>query len=170
MNHLRVNSIPDQPRIIVFGVSGSGKSTIAALLSHQLNVPFIEADEFHPQVNIKKMKSGIPLTDSDREPWLKALNQHMKSTLDNGFVVTCSALKERYRELLKYGIPSLCWVYLDGSFEQIYHRMQKRSHFMKPKMLTSQFDALEVPEYGIHCSIDYPPEEIVNQILKQLSE
>ncbi len=170
MNHPRANNIPDQPRIIVLGVSGSGKSTVASLLSQHLNVPFIEADDFHPEANIYKMKSGIPLNDSDREPWLKALNQHMKDYSVTGFVLACSALKEPYREILMHGIPSIHWVYLDGNFEQIYHRMQQRSHFMKPKMLQSQFEALEIPKYGIHCSIDYPPEEIVNQILNQLSE
>ncbi|MCR9132772.1 MAG: gluconokinase [bacterium] len=158
------------PRIILFGVSGCGKSTVASLLAKLLDVPFIEADDFHPKANIYKMKSGIPLNDEDRKPWLDTLNSELHKRSETGFVLACSALKEQYRKLLSDGILGIRWIYLDGSFDTIHQRMKEREHFMKPEMLQSQFDALEIPEYGIHCSIEYPPEEIVNQILEQLSE
>lgn len=170
MNLSARNNYQTIPRIIVIGVSGCGKSTVASILAKTLHVPFIEADDFHPEANIHKMKSGIPLNDEDRKPWLKALNNELLKHADNGFVLACSALKEQYRKLLSDGISRIRWIYLDGSFDTIYQRMKEREHFMKPEMLQSQFDALEIPDYGIHCSIEYPPEEIVNQILEQLSE
>lgn len=116
------------------------------------------------------MKSGTPLNDEDRKPWLDTLNSELHKRSETGFVLACSALKEQYRKLLSDGIWGIRWIYLDGSFDTIFKRMKEREHFMKPEMLQSQFDALEIPEYGIHCSIEYPPEEIVNQILEQLSE
>jgi carbohydrate kinase (thermoresistant glucokinase family) len=158
------------PRIIVIGVSGCGKSTIASFLAKTLHVPFIEADDSHPEANILKMKNGTPLNDEDRKPWLETLNSELQNRKETGFVLACSALKEQYRKLLSDEISGITWIYLDGSFDTIHQRMKEREHFMKPEMLQSQFDALEIPEYGIHCSIEYPPEEIVNQILEQLCE
>lgn len=157
--------------IIIFGVSGSGKSTVCKLLSELLSLPFLDADEFHSQENIQKMESGTALTDHDRIPWLKAINTSLLEIQNNGFVLACSALKEGYRVILQKNIKKPIWVYLNGSYDQIYHRLKNRKdHFMDPELLQDQFETLEIPEYGIAVSIEYSPREIVNQIIDQISE
>ena len=159
------------PFIIVFGVSGAGKSTICKLISDALTIPFLDADDFHPQANIQKMTSGNPLTDEDRIPWLKAVNAELHQNKETGFVLACSALKEEYRKILEVGISDINWVYLKGNFELIFSRLQaRRNHFMNPDLLQDQFDTLEIPEYGFTVSIEYPPDEIVQKIINYLSE
>ncbi len=150
--------------IIITGVSGSGKSTIGTLLSKELNIPFYDADNFHPQSNLDKMQAGIPLTDQDRSPWLRLLSEKLKEWGDHGSaVLACSALKEEYRKILASEIEPK-WVFLSGTFELIHNRMKQRTHFMKPEMLQSQFQALEIPHYGIHVDIGQHPEEIISEI------
>ncbi len=154
--------------IVIMGVSGCGKTTTGRLLADKLHVPFYDADDFHPQSNIEKMRSGTPLTDTDREPWLKMLATEMKGWhVSGGAILACSALKEKYRELLS-SETSVEWVYLHGDFNTIYERMKTRDHYMKPEMLQSQFDALEVPEYGIHLDIQSEPNDLVDQIFSKL--
>ena len=157
--------------IVVLGVSGSGKSTISKGLSQALNIPFYDADDFHPIANINKMSSGQPLNDKDREPWLEELAQNLSRWAgENGAVLACSALKENYRNLLNSNCEDkIVWVYLKGDYELIKSRMESRiDHFMASQMLKSQFEALEVPEYGIHVDISGSPEVIITSILERI--
>jgi gluconokinase len=134
--------------LIMMGVSGSGKTTVGQLLAQEFGWPFYEGDEFHSPANIAKMSQGIPLSDSDRVPWLAALEQLMDSLLAAGrsAIFTCSALKHEYREQLRQGRPEVRFVYLKGSYELIRERLEERSgHYMRAGMLDSQFDALEEP-------------------------
>ncbi|MEL6810691.1 MAG: gluconokinase [Bacteroidota bacterium] len=158
MNHL----------IIVMGVSGCGKTTIGKRLAEELKIPFHDADDYHPTSNVEKMKSGTPLTDADRYPWLKLLATELETWLHTGgAVLACSALKEDYRKILSEKV-SLDWVCLSGDFGTIFERMKTRDHFMKAEMLQSQFDTLEVPKYGIHVDVNETPEVIVRYIKNQL--
>jgi 6-phosphogluconate dehydrogenase len=156
--------------IFVIGVSGSGKSLIGRLLAAQLAVSFIDADDHHPPSNVKKMSKGVPLNDADRAPWLDILNQIAKEQAERGCVIACSALKAAYRKQLMDSIePITRWVYLKGSYDQIYQRMQSRQgHFMKASMLQSQFDTLEAPRHAIVVDIADTPEKIVEAILSSL--
>lgn len=155
------------------GVSGCGKSTVGQLLASQLKLPFKDADNFHPEENVKKMRSGIPLTDEDRIPWLENLNDAMKEwKLDEGVVLACSALKKTYRNRLKKGFTNddVVFIFLDGSKKLISARLEKRKgHYMPPDLLDSQFNALEQPENAITISIEPRPTEIVDQIISKLS-
>lgn len=154
----------------VMGVSGSGKSTVGTLLAEKLGIPFFDGDDFHPEVNILKMKSGNPLNDEDRKEWLERLNLLAKENEKNGAVIACSALKKRYREVLTEQIQEIStFVYLQGSFEEIRTRMAKREdHFMPNELLQSQFDTLEAPRAAITISILKRPNEQVEQILTKL--
>jgi carbohydrate kinase (thermoresistant glucokinase family) len=155
--------------LFVMGVSGSGKSTIAQLLSAELGLDFVEGDDYHPTSNIEKMSRGTPLTDLDRWPWLEALNQVAVRYQNKGCVMTCSALKKRYRQVLGQGIAiKTHWLYLKGDYDLIYERMQKREHFMDAMMLRSQFDALEEPEEAIVVDISESSELIVQKIKKEI--
>ncbi|GAB5399521.1 MAG: gluconokinase [Aureisphaera sp.] len=150
------------------GVSGSGKTTIGKKLADALHVPFYDADDFHPDRNIEKMKNGIPLNDEDRYPWLKRLSENIDIwSAAEGAVLACSALKESYRTLLAENTP-VDWVFLSGTFDTIFERMANRNHFMKADMLQSQFDALEVPDYGFHVDIRRNPNKIIDTILNEL--
>ncbi|NNC51008.1 MAG: gluconokinase [Flaviramulus sp.] len=152
------------------GVSGCGKTSVGKLLSQKTNLPFYDADNFHSDINIKKMKSNMPLTDDDRKPWLETLAYRIKEwELTGGAILACSALKEKYREILCSQTDSIIWVYLQGTFEVINTRLKKRNqHYMKSPLLQSQFDTLEVPKYGLHISIEKPINEIVSIITKKL--
>lgn len=150
-------------KLIIMGVSGSGKTTIGSLLAQELNWKFYDADDFHPPNNKEKMSAGIPLTDEDRISWLQAL-QNLIQTETNSFVLACSALKETYRDFLKVN-EDVKFVYLKGSFEQIENRLSKRkNHYMPVKLLQSQFDALEEPQNALSIDISQSPQEIIQTI------
>jgi gluconokinase len=156
--------------IVIMGVAGSGKSTVGQLLASELHCAFLEGDSLHPQGNIAKMAHGIPLTDSDRAPWLRAIHAHIVASFQSAedLVVACSALKQRYRDTLESGVK-ITWVYLKGSRDAIRERLQSREHhFMKPEMLTSQFADLEEPTDAIVIDIAVSTSGAVGQILKAL--
>lgn len=153
------------------GVSGSGKTTIGQKLAETLNFQFRDADEFHPDENIKKMENNIPLTDEDRQPWLEKMQAAIDGWLEHNqnVVLTCSALKEKYRQILWRDSEKMELVYLKGSFERIEERMKKRQdHFMKADLLKSQFEDLEEPAGGIWVDISRTPSEIVEEIINIL--
>jgi len=132
--------------ILVMGVSGSGKSTIGALLAEALHLPFADADAFHPPENVEKMSTGIPLTDADRWPWLDAIGGWL-ATEHKGGVVACSALRRAYRDRLRGWVPGLALVHLAGAPGLIAARQGAREgHFMPPSLMASQFATLEPPE------------------------
>ncbi len=155
---------------IVMGVSGCGKSTIGKMLSKLLRVPFYDADDFHPQVNVDKMASGTPLQDEDRWPWLDSLALEIQQwSNDKGAVLACSALKESYRERLfsesAFAKAKQHFIYLNADFETISSRLASRkNHFFDPALLQSQFDTLEVPSYGIHIDVTLEKEVIINRV------
>ncbi|MCG8571671.1 MAG: gluconokinase [Spirochaetes bacterium] len=158
--------------IIIMGVSGCGKSLIGSRLAKELEIPFFDADDFHPQHNVDKMSQGIPLVDEDRFPWLELLAKLLADwEKQGGAVLACSALKEQYRQLLKRETASKpIFIYLKGSMEVISQRMKARvKHYMPVSLLKSQFDALEEPRYGISVNIEQSPEMIIRYIKKSLT-
>jgi len=157
--------------IILMGVSGSGKTSVGKVLAEHLKWDFYDADDFHPPENVAKMAIGIPLDDSDRAPWLAALHDLISSSLkqNKSGVLACSALKERYRQQLMNGSDGVQLVYLKGSYDLIWSRMETRSdHYMKPQMLHSQFDALEEPSNALTVDISLSVEEIVQFVIQQI--
>ncbi len=153
----------------VMGVSGSGKTTIGKLLAEKLEISFFDGDSYHPDTNVQKMAHGHPLNDEDRKGWLERLNELAKEHENQGAVIACSALKSRYRKLLRQGIARIDFVYLQGSLELISKRLASRKgHFMPPELLRSQFEALEIPNHAISVSIDATPSKIVADIIKKL--
>lgn len=159
------------PRVIVLmGVSGCGKSTTGRRLAATLAWPFRDADSFHPPANIEKMQSGRPLDDTDRAPWLAAIAEWIDDRRRDGAgVVTCSALKARYRQVLIGDRPDVGLVYLKGSMGLIGDRLGRRKgHFMPPALLQSQFDALEEPslqEHPLVVPVHLAPRRVVERIL-----
>ena len=159
--------MPNKTVYFIMGVSGSGKSTIGKLLAKKLTIPFFDADDYHSDNNIQKMTSGIPLTDADRTHWLHDLNL-LAVKQNNGAVIACSALKEKYRVHLIKGIQKQYFIFLNGSFELISERLKNRgAHFMSADLLQSQFNSLEIPTNGITVDINNTTEEIVNAILEK---
>ena len=160
--------------LVVMGVSGSGKTTVAALLAGRLNWEFADGDDFHPPANVEKMHSGVPLTDDDRWPWLGAIAAWIDATRSAGGhgVVACSALKRRYRDVLLGGRPDVRLVYLQGDRDLIGRRQAARhNHFMPTNLMKSQFETLEEPgpdEDPIVVSVEARPLEIVARILALL--
>ncbi|WP_199433884.1 gluconokinase [Qaidamihabitans albus] len=155
--------------IVVMGVSGSGKTTVGTALATALGVDYAEADEFHPRSNIEKMTTGTPLTDDDRLPWLHAIAAWIGAHAERGGVVTCSALKRRYRDTLRTGGPAW-FLHLWGGRELIARRMTTRSgHFMPVSLLDSQLADLEplgADEPGCTVDVAAPAGEIVAGLLR----
>lgn len=157
--------------VFVMGVSGSGKSTIGELLAEKLAIPFFDADDFHPKANVDKMKSGKPLNDEDRAPWLANLNTLAKEELTKkGAIITCSALKAKYRVQLEEGLSNPPkWVFLNGDFDTILARMnQREGHYMPASLLQSQFDALEIPKNVFEVDIAQSPDKILMHVINYL--
>lgn len=157
--------------IILMGVSGCGKTTIGEQLAEKLGIPFYDGDDFHPEKNVEKMQSGVPLNDQDRLPWLVKLAEQISlMNREGGGIIACSALKQAYRNIL-IGAPGadVTFVYLKGDRELIADRLSEREdHYMPPDLLDSQFDDLEEPEDAITVSIDQEPDEIVDEIFDRL--
>ncbi|MEV7775480.1 gluconokinase [Kitasatospora sp. NPDC086791] len=161
----------DLPRtpltVVVMGVSGVGKTTLARLLADRLDLPFAEADDFHPAANIAKMSAGVPLDDEDRAPWLRAIGVWLAERTEDGTggVVTCSALKHRYRDTLRAACPGAFFLHLSGGHELVEDRLSHRSgHFMPSSLLGSQYAALEpleADERGAVLDVGPSPEELV---------
>jgi len=162
------------PIVIVMGVAGCGKSSVAKMLADALPASFIDADDLHPQSNIKKMSAGIPLTDEDRAPWLSTISSESRKLADaNGAaVVACSALRRSYREILNQA-GAVKYIHLAGSFELIQSRMSLREdHFMPESLLRSQFATLEDPsseQNVITINIDQLIEDIVTEAKQRLA-
>ena len=155
------------------GVSGSGKSTIGKLLSQELNIPFFDGDDFHPKENIEKMSSGQPLNDKDRQSWLEVLNSlAIKELKKSNCIIVCSALKQKYREILSQNIETQTkWIYLSGSFDLISKRLNNRkNHFMPSDLLKSQFDILEEPKGALQVDISLSTNEIIKTIKRDQTE
>jgi gluconokinase len=160
--------------VVVMGVSGSGKTTVAKLLAERSGWQFQEGDTLHPPANVEKMSAGIPLTDADRLPWLRKIAETIDAWRARGEsgVVTCSALKRSYRDIIVGNRPDVRLVYLKGSHDLIRQRMAARhGHFMPSTLLDSQFATLEEPspdENAIVVDIGGDPEEIVSEIAERL--
>jgi len=162
--------------IIVMGVSGSGKSTIGALLAERLGWPFADADGFHPPENVAKMAAGTPLTDADRWPWLDAIAAHIDAARKAGqpVVVACSALRRAYRDRLRAGHGDLLFLHLSGAPEVIAARQAARQgHFMPPSLMASQFATLEdtvAEPDAVTVSVKASPHEVVEAALAHLRQ
>lgn len=166
--------------VVVMGVSGSGKSTVAEGITEQLGWTFAEADEFHPRANIDKMTRGIPLDDEDRAPWLRDLATWMAERAAKGedTVIACSALKRAYRDVLRGRVDELgaghrlFFVHVHGPMEVIAGRMEgRRGHFMPESLLQSQFDTLEpldADEEGVVLDVRNPPDEIIAEAVERI--
>ncbi len=161
--------------VVVMGVSGSGKTTVASLLAGRLGWEFEDGDDFHPAANVEKMQAGTPLTDEDRWPWLAAIAAWIDTVRAEGRhgVVTCSGLKRAYRDILIGGRPDVRLVYLRGDRELIGRRMAARhGHFMPTSLLDSQFRTLEEPapeENPLVVSVGATPQQIVAEIGEALT-
>jgi gluconokinase len=161
--------------LIVMGVSGCGKTTIGEMLAERLKCDFADADSFHSQANKDKMHKGIPLTDDDRWPWLKAIRASIVEKQADGttHVYACSALKRVYRDILRDGDTDVTFVYLKGTPELLQERIKTRKgHFFDPKLLQSQLDTLEPPgpDEAIEVDIALSPEEIVVKVLNEAKD
>lgn len=158
--------------ILLMGVSGSGKTTVGRLLASQMRWEFADGDDYHPAANVEKMRSGIPLTDADRGPWLDALCSLISGWIAAGKngVLACSALKQEYRDRLQVG-PEVCVVYLKGDPKLLHERMRTRlGHFMTERMLASQLGSLEEPADAVAVDVGLTPAEIVAEIREKLLE
>jgi gluconokinase len=158
--------------VVLMGVSGVGKTAVGTRLAKALEGTFVEGDEYHPPANVAKMRSGVPLDDADRQPWLETLSREIGGWLDAGrtVVLACSALKQRYRDILKAGRPGVRFVYLKGDADLIRSRLQhRRGHYMPASLLESQFAALEEPTDAITVGVEGTPDAIVAEICKALA-
>lgn len=153
--------------ILIMGVAGCGKTTVGAKLAQGLGWDFRDADDFHPQENVAKMAAGIPLTDEDRAPWLEAIRTFIDTKLwtQTSAVVTCSALKERYRAVVVTDPSRVKLVHLHGDYALLLERIsQRQGHFMKESMLKSQLETLEAPRDALTLDVGNTPEALVSQI------
>ncbi|WP_289018052.1 gluconokinase [uncultured Ornithinimicrobium sp.] len=166
--------VPDVPvHVVVMGVSGCGKSTIAQALHERLGWEFAEGDEYHPRANVEKMASGRPLMDEDRWPWLRTLADWTRERDERGesTVLSCSSLKRSYRDLLRNGGAGTYFVHMHGDKGILLERMESREHFMPPTLLESQLDTLELlepDERGVLVDVALPVERAVRVVLAHL--
>ncbi len=167
-------SLHPSPVVVVMGVSGCGKSTVGALLAAALGLPFVEGDALHPPRNVALMAAGTPLTDADRADWLATIATRLGQAhaAGKGLVLSCSALKRRYRDQLRAPCPGLRWVHLQGSADQLRRRLQGRTgHYMPASLLDSQLSALQPPgadENALVFNIALPVDQIIASTLAQL--
>jgi len=156
-------------RVVVMGVTGSGKSTVGVALAERLGVPFADADDFHSAANVAKMAAGVPLTDADREPWLLAIGAWLAEH-EGGAVVTCSALKRVYRDTLRRAAPTISFLHLHGDKDTVRRRVGSREgHFMPESLVDSQFADLEPlgdDETGLVVDLALPVDVIVDRFLE----
>lgn len=157
----------------VMGVTGSGKTTVGRALARRLGVPFGDADDFHSPANIAKMRAGTPLTDADREPWLRAIGAWLAEHRDTGAVATSSALRRGYRDTLRELAPDVVFVHLHGDRETARRRVSgRRGHFMPASLVDSQFDTLEPlgpDERGILLDMTGRVDELVDEVVRASS-
>lgn len=153
---------------VILGVSGAGKSTIGAAVAAQLQLPFIEADDFHPAANVAKMSAGIPLTDEDRAPWIDGLVKAVNAVGHRDVVIACSALTEFVRRRLRAGIEQpVIFIHLTAPRDVLEQRLtQRRKHFMKAGMLGSQLETLDPPQDAIVVDTNRPLPVVVAQIVE----
>jgi gluconokinase len=160
--------------IVVMGVSGCGKSTVGTHLAQQIGATFLDADDFHPPANVRRMRAGVALTDAERTPWLDALAARLAAAgaTDEAVVLACSALKRRYRDALRRGAPALTLVHLTGSPALLAERISARpGHYMPPALLPSQLTTLETPaddEHAITLDVAATTDDLVADICKHL--
>ena len=157
--------------IILMGVAGSGKTTIGKMFSERLGWNFYDGDDYHPKENLEKMRRGIPLTDDDRWPWLKAIEELINSRLNDNqkSIIACSALKREYREYLKQDKEDIVFVYLKGDEKTLRERISSRhGHFAGVDLLESQLDTLEGPHNVLTVDISRKPEEITDYLIERL--
>jgi len=166
-----MNALPNTQAWVVMGVSGCGKSSVGQRLAQALDVPFLEGDNFHTPNNIAKMSAGIALTDADRADWLLALRDQIAAaaTRGSGVVLSCSALKRRYRDVLREGDSHLRFAHLDGSRELIASRLgARKDHYMPSSLLDSQLrdlEPLQADEAGLRLDVSLTPDQLVAAIL-----
>lgn len=155
-------------RLIVMGVSGCGKSTMAAALSERLGLDMVDGDDLHLPESVAKMRAGVALQDEDRWPWLDRIGDYLSQPHAQGRVVACSALKRVYRDRIREQAGDVCFVFLDGEFDLIQKRMHQRvGHYMQPGLLDSQFRTLEKPQADENDVIQLPITEPVQDMVEQ---
>ena len=158
--------------IIVMGVSGSGKTTLGLAIAKKLDYNFLESDDFHSEENKQKMKKGTKLTDKDRTPWLKEINQALHKKRGEKIVLACSALKKKYRELLqeRFAPETILWIYLYNEYSILKARMENRNHFMPVILLKSQLEELEPPKKALTINSSLSIDKMINQLKLHLNE
>jgi gluconokinase len=160
---------PDRALVVVMGISGVGKSLVGHELADRVGVPYADGDDFHPAANIAKMSAGTPLTDEDRWPWLDAVAAWLADHEATGGVISCSALRRVYRDVLRRGSARVAFLHLVGDHDLIRERMEHREHFMPASLLESQertLEPLEADERGRVVDIAATPAEIVEEFLR----
>jgi len=164
--------MPRPSLLVIMGVSGSGKTLIGSLLAEQLALPFVDTDDLHPESNVAKMASGVPLDDDDRWPWLELVGERLAAASATGLVVACSSLKRSYRDAIRDRAPAAHFILLDGSRELLAERLSHRSgHFMPEGLLDSQLATLEplgIDESGFVVGVGGTPGHIVTEIAGRL--
>jgi len=160
---------------ILMGVTGTGKSTVAHALVERTGWEFAEGDDYHSEANVAKMRAGVPLTDTDRVPWLATLHDILAGWVSGGKngVMTCSALKQSYRNALEGGLPqgSVRFVLLEAPKKLLQDRLEHRTgHFMNPTLLDSQLATLEIPAHAIEIQVTDTPDAAAAEIVKQIVE
>ncbi|GII77998.1 gluconokinase [Sphaerisporangium rufum] len=157
------------PLLVVMGVSGSGKSTVGTALAKRLGVPYADADDFHSPANVAKMSAGVPLVDDDRWPWLRSIGAWLADHSTGGGVVSCSALRRAYRDVLREAAPQVGFVHLHGPQEVVRERVTGRAgHFMPASLLASQYETLEPlggDEHGVVLDVTRGVPELVDDYL-----